>query len=326
MPFRRELNLLHDAFRETGIPCKWNEPLASHTTFRIGGKAALTVWPTGQLQLVRVLSLWRLYGRSCPLCLLGNGSNVLVSDNGFFGLVVITNRARRVVFTENEKDPTTCYVYAECGASLSALALHCGRERNLSGLEFACGIPGTLGGAVVMNAGAFGSDIERVLLSCEYYDLDTGETGYLSDQEMDLSYRHSCFLDHPNLVVLSATMILSHGFAPDIIEKIKYNLHTRREKQPLDLPSAGSVFKRPVDNYAGRMVEEVGLKGFSIGNAQVSEKHAGFIVNRIDRGGATARDVIGLVRHIQDRVYDHFHAPLECEIRLISDGLERLNW
>ncbi len=326
MPFQRELSLLHEAFRETGIPCTQNEPLSAHTTFRIGGNAALVVWPTGQLQLARVLTLWRQYGRGCPLCLLGNGSNVLVSDRGFCGLVVITNMARRVVFTENEKDPTTCFVYAECGVSLSALAAHCGQVRHLSGLEFACGIPGTLGGAVVMNAGAFGSDIERVLLSAEYYDLHTGETGYLSDHEMNLSYRHSCFLDHPNLVVLSATMLLSHGYAPDIAEKIKYNLRTRKEKQPLDLPSAGSVFKRPVDNYAGRMVEEVGLKGFSIGNAQVSEKHAGFIVNRIDRGGASARDVIGLVRHIQDRVFDHFHARLECEIRLISDGLQKSDW
>ncbi len=332
MPFRKELDALADAFRENGMICKWNEPLSAHTSFHIGGRAALCVWPTGQNQLVRVLSLWRELGHGCPLCVLGNGSNVLVSDDGFCGLVVLTTRARRVVFEEdNAPDPLEfrathlyCRVFAECGASLTGLAKTCSQpERELSGLEFAYGIPGTVGGAVVMNAGAYGSDMERILLSAEYYDLDTGETARLTDEEMELEYRHSIFLDHPRWVVLSAVMTLSYGNGEDIRAKIEANMTARRDKQPLEFPSAGSVFKRPVDNFAGRMVEAVGMKGAMEGFAQVSEKHAGFIVHRNDLGTATAADVRRLVERVQDAVEEIYHYRLECEIRYISDGLDR---
>lgn len=327
MPYQAALEGLYEAFRANGILCKWNEPLSTHTSFKIGGRAALAVWPSGRAQLILVLSLWRDTGEGCPLCVLGKGSNVLVSDNGFCGLVVLTTKARRVVYEEDEvADRNTfrqgiyCRVYAECGASLTALALSCAApERALSGLEFAYGIPGTVGGAIVMNAGAYGSDVERVLVSAEYYDLSTGEVATLRDDQMELDYRHSIFLDHPDWVVLSGVFKLSFGNGEAIREKMDANMESRRDKQPLEYPSAGSVFKRPVDNFAAKMIDTAGLKGVSVGGAQVSEKHAGFIVNR---GGATASDVKALVRLVRDEVEKLYRYRLECEIQLISDGLD----
>lgn len=326
MPYREQLEALCEAFRNNGILCKWNEPMSAHTSFRIGGNAALSVWPSGRAQLILVLSLWRDFGDGCPLCVLGNGSNVLMSDRGFCGLVIITTKARRVVFEEDEAEDrdtfrrtqTYCQVYAECGASLTALAHTCGKpERELSGLEFAYGIPGTVGGAIVMNAGAYGSDVERVLVSAEYFDLGSGEVIRLMDEEMELDYRHSIFLEHPDWVVLSGVFKLSYGYGEDIRAQMEKNRVARVDKQPLDFPSAGSVFKRPVDNFAAKMIDTAGLKGVAVGGAQVSEKHAGFIINR---GGATASDVVSLVHLVQDEVEKLYRYRLECEIRYISDG------
>ena len=327
MPYQEALKALFEAFRANGIHCKWNEPLANHTSFKIGGMAALSVWPSGRLQLIQVLSLWREMGDGCPLCILGNGSNVLVSDQGFGGLVVITTKAKRVVYEEDgvedkaafRRNESYCRVYAECGVSLIGLSYECSKpERALSGLEFAYGIPGSVGGAIVMNAGAYGSDIERVLISAEYYDLSTGETATLIDQQMELDYRHSIFLEHPDWIVLSGVFKLSYGNGEDIRAKMDSNMASRREKQPWEYPSAGSVFKRPVDNFAAKMIDVAGLKGVSVGGAQVSEKHAGFIINREN---ATAQDVVKLVRLVQDEVEKIYNYRLECEIRYITDGL-----
>lgn len=332
MPYQEALEALYEAFRANGILCKWDEPLANHTTFKIGGHAALSVWPTGRAQLILVLSLWRDFGDDCPLCILGKGSNVLMSDKGFCGLVVITTKAKRVVYEEDEvqdreafRRGTYCRVYAECGASLTNLAWDCGKvERGLSGLEFAYGIPGTVGGAIVMNAGAYGSDVERVLISAEYYDLSNGEIVSLTDEQMELDYRHSIFLDHPDWVVLSGVFKLSFGNDEDIRDKMRANMESRRDKQPLEYPSAGSVFKRPVDNFAAKMIDTAGLKGVTIGGAQVSEKHAGFIINR---GNATAEDVRRLVFLVRDEVEKLYRYRLECEIRYVSDGLDGdLGW
>ncbi len=330
MSVKDSLEALYEAFRQNGVPCKWNEPMSPHTSFHIGGPAALCAFPTGRTQLIAVLSFWRELGDGCPLCVLGNGSNVLVADRGFYGLTVITTRARRVVFEEDNvpdreafrREQIFCRVYAECGASLRKLSSVVSQpERELSGLEFACGIPGTVGGAVVMNAGAYGSDIEQVLLSAEYFDLNNGNIVRLTDAEMDLSYRHSIFLDHPEWIVLSATLTLSYGSGEDIRARMKANNQSRLEKQPMEYPSAGSVFKRPVDNFAGRMIENVGLKGATEGAAEVSTKHAGFIVHRTDLGTATADDVLRLIARIQEKVEEVYHYRLECEIRYISDQL-----
>ena len=327
MPFESQLQDLYNAFHGSGIECKFNHPMADHTSFHIGGHAALCVWPASRAQLIQVLTFWRDLGGKCPICVLGKATNVLFPDNGYCGLVVLTTRAKRVVFEEDEapdkeefrKTHTFCQIYAECGASLSAIAWTCRDEfRGLSGLEFAYGIPGTVGGATVMNAGAFGSEMERVLVSSEYYDLSNGRVVRLTDREMDLSYRHSIYLEHPEWIVLSSVLTLSYGYAPDIHAVTVANKKTRQDKQPTEYPSAGSVFKRPVMDYAGRMIENAGMKGVSVGGAQVSEKHAGFIINT---GGATAADVIALVRLVRDEVERVYHYRLECEIRLISDGL-----
>lgn len=332
MPYQEALEALYTAFRENGILCKWDEPMSLHTSFKIGGNAALTVWPSGKAQTVLVLSLWRELGGGCPLRVLGKGSNVLVSDKGFHGLVVLTTKAKRVVFEEDEAPDREafrraavesiapfCRVYAECGAPLKVLSYICGQpDRELSGLEFACGIPGTVGGAIVMNAGAYGSDIEQVLVSAEYYDLSTGQIVQLRDSEMDLSYRHSIFLDHPEWIVLSGVFKLSYGYGPAIREQMKKNKDSRKEKQPVEYPSAGSVFKRPVDNFAAKMIDTAGLKGVAVGGAQVSEKHAGFIINT---GGATAEDVKALVCLVRDEVEKLYRYRLECEIRLVVDGI-----
>ena len=225
MSFESQLHDLYNAFHGSGIECKFNQPMADYTSFRIGGQAALCVWPASRAQLIQVLTFWRDLGGKCPICVLGKASNVLFPDQGYHGLVVMTTRAKRVVFEEDEaadkeefrRTHTFCQVYAECGAALSGLAWACQDEsRSLSGLEFAYGIPGTVGGATVMNAGAFGSEMERVLVSSEYYDLSNGRIVRLTDQEMELSYRHSVYLEHPEWIVLSSVLTLSYGYAPDI--------------------------------------------------------------------------------------------------------------
>ncbi len=267
-------------------------------------------------------------GEDCPLCVLGNGSNVLVADEGYHGLVIITTRTRRVVFEEDNApdrdafraEHVFCQVHAECGVSLTGLTvLSIAEERGLSGLEFANGIPGTVGGAVVMNAGAYGGSMDQVLVSAEYYDLKSGAIVRLADDDMELEYRHSIFLDHPDWIVLTAVLKLSYGNVEDIRARAQKNMDARREKQPLNYPSAGSVFKRPMDNYAGHMIEMVGLKGAFEGAAQVSDKHAGFIVHRNDLGVATAEDILRLVARIQRAVHEKYRYQLECEIRYISD-------
>ena len=323
MPFTEQLNALHKAFHGSGIECKWNESLSSHTSFRIGGPAALTVWPASRAQLIQVLAFWRELGGKCPLCILGRGSNVLFPDNGYHGLVVITTRAKRVVFEEDEapdreafrREHIYCQVYAECGASLTALAFSCGNaDRGLSGLEFAYGIPGTVGGATVMNAGAYGGDMERVLVSSEYYDLSNGRIVRLTDEEMELNYRHSIYLDHPEWVVLSSVMTLSYGNSYDIRGRMEFNMESRKEKQPLEYPSAGSTFKRPTGYFAGTLIDQTGLKGLAVGGAQVSEKHAGFVINT---GGATFADVTELMAKVQQAVFEAHGVRLEPEVRII---------
>ena len=328
MPFTKELEALYNAFRTAGIQCEQNHPMAEHTSFKIGGPAALCAWPSGKGQLVEALSLWRKLGGKCPLCVLGRASNVLFPDEGYRGLVILTTHAKRVVFEEDmapdrqefRESNVFCKVYAECGASLIALSTACGsHDRGLSGLEFACGIPGTVGGATVMNAGAYGSDIERIIISAEYYDLSNGRTVTLTDEEMELDYRHSIFLEHPEWIVLSSVFKLSYGYPEDIRLQMEKNTAARKSSQPYKEPSAGSVFKRPARDFAAHMVDVVGMKGVSVGGAQVSTKHAGFIINT---GNATAADVIALVRIVRDAVEKVYNCRLQCEIRLISDGID----
>ncbi len=298
------------------IPHTENDPLSRRTSFRIGGPAALAVTPRTRAELVAVLDLCREMGKDLPVMLLGRGSNVLFSDEGYAGVVIRTAKVNRVVFdTVCDACKPSGLIYADCGASLSALAAACVTEgRALTGLAFAHGIPGSVGGAVVMNAGAYGGEMAQVVCGCDYYDTDSGKEGHLTAEELQFSYRHSIFSDHPSWVVLGATLALPEGNAAAIQAEMDLNAQARHSKQPLEYPSAGSVFKRPATGYMGQMVEACGLKGYTVGGAQVSEKHAGFIINR---GGATAADVRAVIQHIQAVIERNYGFVPECEIRII---------
>lgn len=314
------MSLFH-LLTEAGLLCVENQSMARYTTFRIGGPADICVKPRSRTELLRTLDIWRQSGEGCPLCVLGYGSNVLVSDKGFRGLVIFTGELRQVNFrSPTEEEPThTWTVTADSGVSLTALAAACLQERrHVSGLEFAYGIPGSLGGAVVMNAGAYGGEMAQVVVRTVAYELTTGQMLDVVGEAHHFSYRHSLYQENPDLVVLEATLALKEAPEEIIRDTMQQHLCARREKQPLHLPSAGSTFKRPTvpGMYVGRMVEECHLKGYRVGGAQVSTMHGGFVVNT---GGATAADVLAVVRHVKETIAHEYHIDLECEIRMIGE-------
>ena len=283
-----------------------NESMSEHTTFRIGGPADLFVVPTTVEGLSAVVSACNKEGVYCFI--LGNGSNVLVSDKGIRGVVVSTAACL------NNIELIGAYeIKCGAGVKLSRLSdLAC--ENSLTGAEFAWGIPGTVGGAVYMNAGAYDGEMKDILVSCEYLTPD-GELHTMLADEMDLSYRHSAFSEN-GYVIVSATVRLKAGDKGEIRAKMDDFMHRRKSKQPLEFPSAGSTFKRPVGGFAAALIDECGLKGYSVGGAQVSEKHAGFVINK---GGATCFDVMRLVEHIKKEVFLKKSIKLECEIRVIGE-------
>lgn len=283
-----------------------NESMIEHTTFRIGGPADLFVVPTTVEGLAAVVSACNKEGIYCFI--LGNGSNVLVSDKGIRGVVVSTAACL------NNIELIGAYeIKCGAGVKLSRLSdLAC--ENSLTGAEFAWGIPGTVGGAVYMNAGAYDGEMKDILVSCEYLTPD-GELHTMLADEMDLSYRHSAFSEN-GYVIVSATVRLKAGDKGEIRAKMDDFMHRRKSKQPLEFPSAGSTFKRPVGGFAAALIDECGLKGYSVGGAQVSEKHAGFVINK---GGATCFDVMRLVEHIKKEVFLKKSIKLECEIRVIGE-------
>ena len=283
-----------------------NESMIEHTTFRIGGPADLFVVPTTVEGLAAVVSACNKEGIYCFI--LGNGSNVLVSDKGIRGVVVSTAACL------NNIELIGAYeIKCGAGVKLSRLSdLAC--ENSLTGAEFAWGIPGTVGGAVYMNAGAYDGEMKDILVSCEYLTPD-GELHTMLADEMDLSYRHSAFSEN-GYVIVSATVRLKAGDKGEIRAKMDDFMHRRKSKQPLEFPSAGSTFKRPVGGFAAALIDECGLKGYSVGGAEVSEKHAGFVINK---GGATCFDVMRLVEHIKKEVFLKKSINLECEIRVIGE-------
>ncbi len=288
-----------------GCAVRTQEPLAQHTTFRIGGPAALWVEvPTADV----MAELHRACAESrVPCVVLGCGSNVLASDAGFNGVIL---HPAAPEFTQIAVTGGT--VTAGAGAKLSALAV-CARDHGLSGLEFAYGIPGSVGGAVYMNAGAYGGEIKDVLVRCTVltrdHRIETRPAGALA-----LAYRHSALMDD-DAIVLSAEFALTPGDPEQIGAQMNDYMARRKAKQPLDLPSAGSTFKRPAGAFAGALIEQCGLKGARVGDAQVSEKHAGFIVNL---GNATAGNVRALISHVQKVVEMETGFRLECEIRTLG--------
>ncbi len=284
-----------------------NEPFSAHTTFEIGGPAELMVWPETAEQLAGVL---RVADREhFPVFILGNGSNLLVSDAGMDGVIINTSKLCNMDFSGEE-------VHVECGVLLADLS-KAAAARGLSGLEFACGIPGSVGGAVFMNAGAYDGEMREVITQVEVVDLH-GDRRKVPAAEMDFSYRHSRLKDEP-LICVAADMKLAVGNRDEIDSTIAELTERRESRQPLELPSAGSTFKRPTGHYAGPLIIEAGMQGKRIGGAEVSMKHAGFIVNQ---GGATARDVLDLIAAVQEAVFEHSGVQLEPEVRMVGRPLD----
>ncbi len=291
--------------KRLGAEVEFDVPMKKHTTFKCGGNAILMITPDSVSCLVEILDYCRKY--SVEPIVLGNGSNILVADSGIHGIVIkIGNDISKIELL----DETT--IYCEAGASLKSLCMFA-YHHSLSGLEFAYGIPGTLGGAVYMNAGAYGGEMKDVLHSVSHIDACANK-GTLQKEELDLGYRHSAYTDN-EYVITSAILKLKKADKKDIKEAMDDKLQRRKDKQPLEYPSAGSTFKRPEGYFAGALIEDCGLKGLTVGGAQVSEKHAGFVINK---GGATATDVIKLIRKVQKIVKEKHGVNLETEVKIIS--------
>ena len=286
------------------IAVQKNVPLRKFTTMRVGGPADYFVEPKNEAELLSVLQSARECG--LPVLLMGNGSNLLVRDGGFRGVAVRLGKGFSAI-TATERG-----LYAQSGALLSALA-RAAADRGFTGLEFAQGIPGTVGGGVYMNAGAYGGELAQAVE--EVRVLRGDEILSIPGSEMAFGYRHSRAMDE-SLIVLGASFRLERGDPAAIEAAMRDFAARRKEKQPLEYPSCGSFFKRPQGHFAGALIEQAGLKGARVGGAQVSEKHAGFLINA---GGATARDVLSLMALVQRTVEDRFQVRLEPEVRIVGE-------
>ena len=281
-----------------------DEPLSRHSSFRIGGPARRMAFPTTAAQVATLEDIASLCDTE-PL-LLGNGTNVLFPDEGLDRLVINTRDLCKMELTGE------CELMAEAGLSLARLAVFA-QQNGLTGLEFAHGIPGSVGGAVCMNAGAYGGEMKDVLVGASVFFPGEG-IRYLPVEELDLSYRHSLLTDHPDAVVIDAVFRLAKGDPAAIRAKMDELMGRRKASQPLEYPSAGSTFKRPTGYFAGALIQDAGLKGLTVGGAQVSAKHAGFVINT---GGATCADVLELIAQVQRRVRENSGVELEPEVRII---------
>ena len=282
-------------------------PLASHTTFHIGGAADYWAEISSEQGLAQLVQFCRETGM--PYFVMGRGSNILAADEGFRGIILhIGSRFSNMEW----KTPHT--LKCEAGAMLIRAAKSA-EEHGQTGMEGLSGIPGSIGGALFMNAGAYGYEMSQIVSSCTYLD-PKGEIHMRKASQLDLGHRHSWFMDHPDCIILTVTMQLEAGDPAEITAQMQDFLQRRSDKQPLDLPSAGSTFKRPAGSYASKLIDECGLKGLTVGGAQVSEKHAGFVVNT---GDATAADVLALCREVRDRVKKETGYVLEMEPVLLGD-------
>ncbi len=277
--------------------------MAKHTTFKIGGNASLVVYPESETQISEIVKAAKQAG--IRLITIGNGSNLLVDDDGIDACVMILDEHFSDIRLIDEET-----IYASAGAMLIKVCRFA-YENGLSGLEFAYGIPGTCGGGAFMNAGAYGGEMKDVLVKCSHIDKD-GNIGCLENDDLKLSYRHSAYYDN-DCIITGLYLKLNKGDKAEIKEKMDDLISRRRNKQPLEFPSAGSTFKRPEGYFAGALIEECGLRGRSVGGAQVSEKHCGFVINK---GGATCKDVLELCKICSDTVYDKKGVKLEMEIRV----------
>ncbi len=283
-----------------------DESMARHTTFRIGGTADVVAEPSSLAQVQNLIQF--LKKQEIPYYILGNGSNVLVGDKGIRGVVVKLEKAFSACSVNENR------IEAEAGIKLSRLA-NIALEHSLTGMECLAGIPGTLGGAVYMNAGAYGGEISQLVESVTYLD-ETGELKEITGEACEFGYRTSFFLKNPAYLIVKTVLRLEKGDPVAIREKMDDLADRRVSKQPLNLPSAGSTFRRPEGHFAGKLIQDAGLMGFRVGGASVSEKHAGFVVN--DQN-ATAEDVRNLIAEIQKRVYDAHGVMLQTEVRFLGE-------
>ena len=285
--------------------CKYalNEPMSKHTTFKIGGNASLVVYPESREQISSIVKTAK--AENVRLIAMGNGSNMLVNDNGIDACVMILDEHFGKIKLIDENT-----IYADAGALLIKVCRFA-YENSLSGLEFAYGIPGSCGGGAFMNAGAYGGEMKDILYRCDHIDCD-GEFSYLEGDALKLSYRHSAYYEN-DCIITGIYLKMKKSNKADIKAKMDDLISRRRTKQPLEYPSAGSTFKRPEGYFAGALIEECGLKGTSVGGAQVSEKHAGFVINT---GNATCNDVLKLCEKCSNIVYEKKGVKLEMEIRV----------
>lgn len=304
---------------------KYNEPMSKHTSFRVGGNADIFAIVDSEEKLTKVIRLAKKM--SMQITIVGNGTNLLVKDGGIRGLVIkyiandytimdteeLKNKVDLDKDSENNnKSKIVTVSSGMTNARLAKILL----DNSLTGFEFLAGVPGTVGGALVMNAGAYGGEIKDIVLETKYIDLDAVEIKTIENKEHKFEYRKSIF-QNLNCLILETTLKLQIGDKDQIEEKMQEYSKKRRESQPLDMPSAGSTFKRREDFITAKLIDESGLKGYSIGGAEVSNKHAGFIVNK---GNATAKDIIELINYVKEKVYEKFGKEVQEEVKIIGEN------
>ena len=297
-------NLFNNIYSEDEI--KINELMKEHVNFKVGGPADILLIPSKAEQIIESIKICK--DNNIPYFVIGNGSNLLVKDGGIRGVVIKLTGLTNLEVNETE-------IKADCGVMLKNLSDKA-LENSLTGLEFACGIPGTVGGAVFMNAGAYDGEIKNIIKEAQVIT-SSGEIVTMSKDELELGYRTSKVMKD-NLIVISATFKLEKGNKKEIKDKIDDLTQRREEKQPLEYPSAGSTFKRPEGHFAGKLIQDSGLKGYSIGGAAVSSKHSGFVINK---GNATAKDILDLIAYIKKEVNKQFGVELHPEVRIIGEDL-----
>ncbi len=292
--------------KKINCPYLENVSMSKYTSFKTGGNADLIVFPDSTDSLKAILEVCR--DNNIKTYVIGNGSNILVSDNGLSGVVIkIGSDFSNIELVDDDT------VICQSGVSMSKLCTFA-MENSLSGLEFAFGIPGTAGGAAYMNAGAYGGEMKDVLIECEHIDGNMN-FGKLSYDDLKLSYRKSAYCEN-GYVITSLKLKLTPSSKEEIKAKMYENLAKRKDKQPLEYASAGSTFKRPQGYFAGALIEECSLKGYSVGAAQISEKHAGFVVNK---GNATSKDIADLIKYVQQTVYREKSVMLEPEVKFLGE-------
>lgn len=285
-------------------------PMSEHTYFKVGGPADIMVTPYTKDKVIEVINLCK--SENMPYIIIGNGSNLLVRDGGIRGVVIKLSALNNIIV--NEED-----VIADSGALLADVSKKA-LEFSLTGFEFACGIPGSVGGAVFMNAGAYDGELCNVISEALVID-ENGNLKVLNNSELELGYRTSAVMTN-GYVVIQAKFKLKKGLYEKIKGRIDELTARREDKQPLEYPSAGSTFKRPTGHFAGKLIQDAGLKGFCIGGASVSEKHSGFIINK---DNATANDILSLIEHVQKTVKDMFHVDLSPEVRIVGEDILESN-